>query len=286
MMKLSTKIFLMCVALMFSASGAFALPNCKGSYSSVTWTNCFGAYTWADGNNYVGEFRDGKLTGRGTYTLPNGEKYVGEFRDGKRTGQGTYSWVNGEKYVGEFRDGKRTGLGTFSWPNGEKYVGQFRDGKLTGEGTYTWANGNKYVGELNASKLNGQGTYTWANGEKYVGEFREDERSGKGTFSWPNGQISKGIWENNLYQYTPKISSFTNSSLLHVAFKQLSKESRKQVQSTLYSLGFYESSIDGLYGKRTAAALRAYNKQNFNEADLENNQNIEKLFNSILELKS
>ena len=113
-MKLSTKIILMCVALMFSAGGAFALPNCQGSYSSVTWTNCFGAYTWADGNNYVGEFRDGKLTGRGTYTLPNGEKYVGEFRDGKRTGQGTYSWVNGEKYVGEFRDGKRTGLGTFS----------------------------------------------------------------------------------------------------------------------------------------------------------------------------
>ena len=216
-MKLSTKIFLMCVALMFIAGGAFALPNCQGSYSSVIWTNCFGAYTWADGNNYVGEFREGKLTGRGTYTLPNGEKYVGEFRDGKRTGQGTYSWVNGEKYVGEFRDGKRTGLGTFSWPN---------------------------------------------------------------------GQISKGIWENNLYQYTPKISSFTNSSLLHVAFEQLSKESRKQVQSTLYSLGFYESSIDGLYGKRTAAALRAYNKQNFNEVDLENNQNIEKLINSILELKS
>ena len=118
-MKLSTKIFLMCVALMFSASGAFALPNCKGSYSSVTWTNCFGTETNTSGEKYDGEFRDGKLTGEGTYTWANGNKYVGELNASKLNGQGTYTWANGEKYVGEFREDERSGLGTFSWPNGQ-----------------------------------------------------------------------------------------------------------------------------------------------------------------------
>ena len=101
MMKFSTKIFLMCVALMFIAGGAFALPNCQGSYSSVIWTNCFVTYTWPNGNKYDGEWRDGKRTGQGTNTWANGEKYVGEWSDNKRTGQGTLTFANGDKYVGE-----------------------------------------------------------------------------------------------------------------------------------------------------------------------------------------
>jgi hypothetical protein len=99
----------MCVALMFSAGGALALPNCQGSYSSVTWTNCFGTYTYTNGRKYVGEYRDGKFNGQGTYTWPNGRKYNGEFRDGKFNGQGTYTFANGDKYVFEWRDGKNNG---------------------------------------------------------------------------------------------------------------------------------------------------------------------------------
>ena len=117
---MTAKIILMCVALVFSAGGAFTLPNCKGRYSSVTWTNCFG-----------------------TETNTAGDKYDGEFRDGKRNGQGTFTWLNGGKYVGEYRDGKFNGQGTLTWPNGDKYVGEFRDGKRTGRGTYTWLNGGK-----------------------------------------------------------------------------------------------------------------------------------------------
>ena len=67
----------MCVALMFSASGAFALPQCP-SDTKVTWTNCVGTITFANGDKYVGEYRDNKKTGQGTYTWNNGDKYVGE----------------------------------------------------------------------------------------------------------------------------------------------------------------------------------------------------------------
>jgi len=67
------------------ANVAYALPKCVGSWSSA-WDNCFGSYTYADGNKYVGEWKGGKRNGQGTYTWENGSKYIGQFRDNKRDG--------------------------------------------------------------------------------------------------------------------------------------------------------------------------------------------------------
>lgn len=39
------------------------LRPCPGSYSKSTWSNCFGAYTFASGDKYVGEWRNGKYHG-------------------------------------------------------------------------------------------------------------------------------------------------------------------------------------------------------------------------------
>jgi S1-C subfamily serine protease len=222
MMKFSTKIILMCVALMFSAGGAFALPQCP-SDTKVTWSNCVGNLTnYADGN-----------------------KYVGEFRDGKRTGQGTYTWSS----------------------SGNKYVGEFRDGKLNGQGTYTWGPKSE-----------------WA-GDKYVGEWRDNKYNGQGTYTYANGTVKEGIWKDDKFQYAQKTPYSSKPSLLQVAFTQLSQSQRKQVQSILSNLGFYNSSIDGLYGKGTAKALTSYNKQNLNGADLTKNENAGKLINAILSLE-
>ena len=49
--------------------------------------------------------------GRGTFTWANGDRYVGEFKDDKEHGQGTYTFPNGERWVGE-------------WENGDFYSGQ------------------------------------------------------------------------------------------------------------------------------------------------------------------
>ena len=35
------------------------------------------------------------INGYGTYTYANGNKYVGEYKDGKRNGLGTYTFANG-----------------------------------------------------------------------------------------------------------------------------------------------------------------------------------------------
>ena len=131
------------------------LPQCEGIDDSQ-WTNCFGAVTNADGDEYVGEWKDGKKHGQGTYTDVNGDKYVGEFKDGKIHGQGTITYaprdighgdiLPGNIYVGELKDGKYHGQGTLTYADKSTYVGEFKDGKRHGKGTKTYY-GEKTVGE-------------------------------------------------------------------------------------------------------------------------------------------
>jgi peptidoglycan hydrolase-like protein with peptidoglycan-binding domain len=73
-------------------------------------------------------------------------------------------------------------------------------------------------------------------------------------------------------------------SILKKSFINLAKDQRKLVQVNLATLGFYKSSIDGLYGKGTAGALTAYNKQYLGGADLKKSANAEKLIDAVLAL--
>ena len=90
------------------------------------------------------------VNGYGTYLLANGDKYVGEFKDSKRNGQGTYTYANGAKYVGEYKDDEKNGQGTFTWATGEwagdKYIGEFKDDGKNGQGTYISADGTITTG--------------------------------------------------------------------------------------------------------------------------------------------
>jgi hypothetical protein len=38
--------------------------------------------------------------------MANGDQYVGEYKDDAYHGQGTYTWPDGRQYVGEFKDGQ------------------------------------------------------------------------------------------------------------------------------------------------------------------------------------
>ncbi len=151
------------------------LPACPSSSDSLFFKNsgyfhnCFGTKTYADGNKYVGEWKDNKRNGRGTYLfLANnefkGDKYDGEFKDNDFYGQATYTHADGTKYVGEYQDDKRNGQGTLTHANGTKYVGEFKDGKRNGQGTGTLLSGEKYVGEWKDGKVLGWGTVYSVNG--------------------------------------------------------------------------------------------------------------------------
>ena len=111
------------------------LPDCKSS--STYKHNCIGTFTFASGDKYVGEWKDGKYSGQGTYTFGHssewaGDKYVGEYKNGKRHGQGTFTYAggDGEKYVGEFKNDKYNGQGTYTYADGTIESGIWEDDEL------------------------------------------------------------------------------------------------------------------------------------------------------------
>ena len=72
------------------------LPECPLD-ETLYRDNCFGTYTFASGDKYVGEYTDGERDGQGISIFARGDKYVGEYKDGKYHGQGTYTFASGEK---------------------------------------------------------------------------------------------------------------------------------------------------------------------------------------------
>ena len=79
------------------------------------------------------EMLEDGYTGQGTYTWANGEKYVGEWKDGKRNGQGTYTYASGNKYVGQWMNSMKHGQGTYTYPDGRIEKGLFENGEFVGE---------------------------------------------------------------------------------------------------------------------------------------------------------
>ena len=72
---------------------------------------------FANGDKYIGEYKDDKYNGQGTYTFgPNsewsGDKYVGGYKDGKKNGQGTYFFADGTVETGLWESGEFQGAVT------------------------------------------------------------------------------------------------------------------------------------------------------------------------------
>lgn len=70
-----------------------------------TATGC-GFCSWASGDYYEGDFKNGVLHGRGAYYSANGNFYEGDYKDGKRHGFGTWYGKEGKIIAsGEWREG-------------------------------------------------------------------------------------------------------------------------------------------------------------------------------------
>ena len=119
------------------SQGQAITPACTGQYSS-DWTGCVGSYVTNAGNEYTGEFKNGKKYGRGILifkekSLSNGDKYIGEWREDKPNGIGIYYFQNGNRYEGDFRDGKRSGIGAYFKLNDQLGLGEWKNNKPHGE---------------------------------------------------------------------------------------------------------------------------------------------------------
>lgn len=95
-----------------------------------------GRYLWADGSQYLGQWRGNKINGLGTYEWKDGRRYYGQFKDNDMHGYGHYFYTDGITYVGMFENDKKRGFGIYTWPDGRKYEGWWHGGKQHGVGSY------------------------------------------------------------------------------------------------------------------------------------------------------
>lgn len=109
---------------------------------------------------YKGEFYLDKKEGKGShhYKLKN-DLYIGEFKNGNITGNGKYIWSNSDVYEGEFLRGKMHGKGKYLWADGDEYEGDYVDGLKEGDGMFKWSNGKVYKGKFVNGKPHGKGVF-------------------------------------------------------------------------------------------------------------------------------
>jgi len=70
--------------------------------------------------------------GFGRIIYDNGQEYIGEFKNGDPHGYGKTLYSNGHVYIGEYNNGTKHGYGVFKWKNGNKFYGKFKNGKEDG----------------------------------------------------------------------------------------------------------------------------------------------------------
>ncbi|MDA9795533.1 peptidoglycan-binding protein [Paracoccaceae bacterium] len=114
--------------------------------------------------------------------------------------------------------------------------------------------------------------YVWEKVDKYLPYVKEARKRG---LNCPSIRQSRG-----------KSKPIVKVDELRSLFISQTEQNRRKLQQTLSSLGYYKSSIDGLYGKGTAAALKSYNREYLNNAPLSESANVEALLNEILKAKT
>jgi hypothetical protein len=207
----SLRPFGWCVVLLLISTQSWGQECISGNC-----VNGQGTYIFADGDKYVGEYRDNKQHGQGTYTWANGAKYVGEFKDNKKNGQGTYTWTYGSlrRVLSAAEVQRLYDFGLDAEDNGirkllpgelEKALEEIKKFEEDYIKSSAWGvedvkrsgqpDGTKYVGKWKDDQKHGQGTFTWADGRKYVGEFKDGKLHGQGTYTWANGRVKRTIWE-------------------------------------------------------------------------------------------
>lgn len=94
---------------------------------------------------------------RGSFTYSNGEEYHGEWKEGLRHGLGQLTFSDGTCYTGQFENGLFNGCGLLVFPDGSRYEGEFMQGKFQGVGVFTRFDNMKFEGEFKGGCVDGYG---------------------------------------------------------------------------------------------------------------------------------
>lgn len=90
-----------------------------------------------DGSSYSGEWKNGRIEGRGVFMWVNGDRFEGEWKNDLQNGQGTFASSDGSVYYGGWKNGLKDGDGVFrpAKQNGEKdapvlFLRRYEAGKM------------------------------------------------------------------------------------------------------------------------------------------------------------
>lgn len=131
---------------------------------------------------YVGYFVDGKPAGKGALVFNGGNFLWGEWKNGKLNGKGANLNASGDLYVGNFVDGEKSGYGNLFFKNNGFLQGSFAKDGMEGRVIYIGSEGKILNDNIYKNdKKNGYG---------YQYELK-DKKLYKGT--WSDGQwVSSG----------------------------------------------------------------------------------------------
>jgi hypothetical protein len=167
----------------YTGKGDFVYTN-SGDTRSGKWVDGvmtgYGKITTEGFCVYQGGVKDGVKHGKGVLRYATGEEFRGEFRDGKvHSGKGCIrARAGGVCLTGRWVDGKIVGRGVKSMEGVFTYEGTFSEGRYHGQGVLTQKDGEVLRGEFRHGKVyNGEGVRRLQNGTLLKGTWE------KGVFS-------------------------------------------------------------------------------------------------------
>jgi len=105
---------------------------------------------YKNGDDYFGEWKNGRINGKGIMTYDNGAVYNGGWRNEYYHGKGILTDDMGI-YDGDWEEGQRDGQGTQTYKSGDVYKGEWMFNWKHGFGTFTC---KEYPGVINKCHWN------------------------------------------------------------------------------------------------------------------------------------
>jgi hypothetical protein len=127
-----------------------------------------------NGDEYVGEFVDGKLEGKGRYVFKSGGEYEGEFVGDRFHGRGKETYADGSEYKGMFDSGDKHGEGTMTYYRSVEHRSKGGRYKSAAEGLLFEEIGH-YVGSWSRGKKHGAGKWSSMKNDWLVEDVRFEE---------------------------------------------------------------------------------------------------------------
>ena len=178
--------------------------------------------------------------------------------------------------------------------NGFRYEGIWKNGRLS-SGTITYNRSDK-----NKKSVTGQfkNDCRLIKSETYVVKFFHPNSSGvktyrgqlgsywrfhgKGKLTFLSGKVQDGYFKDGKYVGTTNVFE---KSILQSKFEARKASERKFIQQNIQKLGLYNYSVDGLFGNGTRNALTEYNDKFLDGANLKKPENVDKLFEAVIQHK-